>query len=490
MTPPPKVSRRRALALKRKLRRRRRQRGIAFIMVLGALTILTVMLTELQDESSAEFSSAIEARDALVAEYAARSAVNLSRLLIASEPTIRKAIGPLLMIVFGGETPQIPVWKFADRMLGPFNDKSGGQDFTSFSGVDLALGKNLGFPGARFDLNIVDEDSKFNVNAASRGSTFGQQRLMTQLMTLMAGVQYNPMFERRDADGNFSDRQNICSAIIDWVDPDQDTMLCDPTSSTAQSMPPEDSYYQNLKKPYQRKNAAFDSLEELRRVRGISDDFWNTFVDPDPSRPEKRRLTVWGQSNAININTASPENLLNIICLAAVPGTKLCIDPAETQKFLTIVTMMGMFTGGAPAFGSPGALVNLIQGKGFLAPLVAAAGLEPVVLKSTEEAKAQMVTSSKVFSIYATGIVKSGKRESRVQIHAVVDFRSAPPPGVATAGAGTQAAAGTPGATGTTGATPSQPNSAANAVSTAQQAEIAALTRPNPAGNVVYFKMD
>src|ERR1700712_424658 len=92
-----------ARALKRKLARRRRQRGIAFIMVLGALTILTVMLTELQDESSAEFSSAIESRDALVAEYAARSAVNLSRLLIASEPTIRKAIGPLLMIVFGGE---------------------------------------------------------------------------------------------------------------------------------------------------------------------------------------------------------------------------------------------------------------------------------------------------------------------------------------------------------------------------------------------------
>lgn len=479
---------RRARALRRRLARKRRRRGVAFIMVLGALTILTVMLTELQDESSAEFASSLEARDALVAEYAARSAVNLSRLLIATEPTIRTAVSPILGLLFGGEVPQIPVWNFADRMLGPFNDKSGGQDFASFSGMDLALGKNLGFPGARFELNIVDEDSKINVNAASRGSTFGQQRLMTQLMTLMGPPQYNPMFERRDSDGNFSDRQNICAAIIDWVDPDQDTMLCDPTSTTAQSMPPEDSYYANLKKPYQRKNAAFDSLEELRRVRGMSDDFWATFVDPEPEHPEKRLLTVWGQSNAVNINSASPQNLLTLICSQAMPGQKLCTDPMEMQKFLTVVTLMRGFTMGAPPFGSPGALVSLIQGKGFLAPLMAAAGLEPVQLRSAEEAKQLMTTSSKVFSIYATGIVKSGKRESRVQIHAVIDFRGAPAPGTPTTGPGTP-----PGAGGSTGAPPSapgQPPTALQSAAAAQADAIAALTRPNPAGNVVYFKLD
>lgn len=454
-------------------------------MVLGALTILTVMLTELQDESSAEFASSLEARDALVAEYAARSAINLSRLLIATEPTIRTAVSPILAILFGGQVPQIPVWNFADRMLGPFNDKSGGKDFSDFSGMDLALGKNLGFPGARFEVNIVDEDAKINVNAASRGSTFGQQQLMTQLMTLMAPAQYNSMFERRDADGNFSDRQNICAAIIDWVDPDQDTMLCDPTSQTAQSMPPEDSYYQNLKKPYQRKNAAFDSLEELRRVRGITDDYWNTFIDPEPSHPEKRLLTVWGQSNAININSASPQALLMLICSNAVPGTKLCTDPMEMQKFLTIVTLMRGFTMGAPPFGSPGALVSLIQGKGFLAPLITAAGLEPVNLVSPDVAKKQMTTSSKVFSIYATGIVKAGKRESRVHIHVVVDFRSAPAPDSPTAGPGMQ-----PGASGATPPIGGQPQTAAQSAAAAQADAIAALTRPNPAGNVVYFKMD
>ena len=85
MTAAPKLS----PARERARRLRRRRRGMALILVLAALTVLTVMLTEIQDESSAEFGSSLAARDAVVAEYAAKSAVNLSRLLIAAEPTIR-----------------------------------------------------------------------------------------------------------------------------------------------------------------------------------------------------------------------------------------------------------------------------------------------------------------------------------------------------------------------------------------------------------------
>ena len=70
-------------------RRRRRQRGAALIMVLGSLTILAVMLSEFQEQMSTEFASALSDRDALKAEYAARSAVNLSRLLIAGALSLK-----------------------------------------------------------------------------------------------------------------------------------------------------------------------------------------------------------------------------------------------------------------------------------------------------------------------------------------------------------------------------------------------------------------
>src|SRR5204862_1817733 len=47
--------------------RRKQERGVALILVLGALTILTVMLTDFQDETSSELGSALSARDALKA---------------------------------------------------------------------------------------------------------------------------------------------------------------------------------------------------------------------------------------------------------------------------------------------------------------------------------------------------------------------------------------------------------------------------------------
>src|SRR6187549_4075610 len=108
----------------RRLRARRQRRGVALILVLSSLTILTVMLSEVQDENAAEFASALSARDAVVAEYAARSAINLSRLLIAAEPSIRKTLAPMFMMM-GGPPPQIPVWEFTDRVMGAFNDAEG-----------------------------------------------------------------------------------------------------------------------------------------------------------------------------------------------------------------------------------------------------------------------------------------------------------------------------------------------------------------------------
>jgi general secretion pathway protein K len=462
---------------------------MAFVLVLGALTILTVMLTEVQDQSSAELSSAIAARDALVAEYAAKSAINLSRLLIASEPTVRKSVAMLMQMIYGSSV-QIPIWEFSDRMLGAFNDSSGTEAFASFSGLDLTHTKNLGLPGASFEITIVDEDSKVNLNAAA-ANKFTQQRLVGQLMALIGGPQYGPLFDHRDADGNFSDRQAVCAAILDWADRDTDTALCDPNNHTAQEMPAEDSYYELLPKPYHRKNAAFDSLEEVRRVRGVGDEFWATFVDPDPEHPSKRLMTVWGQSNAININTAAPQTLIMLVCSnAADPLPRLCTDPAEMQKFLTILTLARGFTMGAPAFGSPGAFVALLEGrgKGPLKMVLDSLGVEPIVFKSAADAKAQMTTESKVFSIYATGIVKAGKRETRSRAHAIIDYRGAPPPPEAIPlnqqGTGGAPGTGAPQLTGTGGtqASPTGSGGTENAIPGA--------TRPNPAGNVVYFRLD
>ena len=88
-----------------------KRRGIALVMVMGAIAVLTVMLAEFQDETSAELAAATAQRDGIQAEYMAKSAVNLSRLLIASEPSMRKAIAPMFAMM-KKTPPQLPLWEF------------------------------------------------------------------------------------------------------------------------------------------------------------------------------------------------------------------------------------------------------------------------------------------------------------------------------------------------------------------------------------------
>src|SRR5262249_12588064 len=158
-------------------------------------------------------------------------------------------------------------------------------------------------------------------------------------------------------------RMEVCSALIDWADVDEQKFSCDvSTSSAPPSNAPEDAYYQLLPKPYRRKNAPYDSLDELHMVRGVGDDFWSTFIDPEPTNPKKRVMTVWGQG-AVNVNTATPQTLLAITCAGAVPQTPICVDPAQMQLFLTAFMMAQGITMGAPMFGGPGDFVAMMQGK-------------------------------------------------------------------------------------------------------------------------------
>jgi general secretion pathway protein K len=450
--------------------RRRRERGVALIMVLGAIAIMVVMLAELQDDAGSEFASATAVRDSVQAEYFARSSINLSRLLVAAEPTMRQAMAPLFMFM-KTTPPQLPVWQYADRILGAFNDKEGSQDFLALSGLDTSQGKNLGLKGGRFEMVIVDEDAKINVNMGA-SNEIAHIRLAKQLMSRMMPVQYSPLFEQHDATGNYTDRLTTCSAIIDWADPDEQLYSCDLTNAPS-SNAVEDAWYQLLQKPYRRKNAPYDSLQELHMVRGVSDDFWATFVDPDPTEPKKREMTVWGQGT-VNVNTANALTLYAIVCSGTSVTAELCTDPAQMQAFIMGVTMAQGITMGAPLFGSPNDFITMMKGQGMLGPLLKVLGVKEVKFQSESDFAKSISTESKVFSMYAVGIVKGYKRETRVKIHAVVDFRSAPS---LVGGLGTTAAA-------PAGATGGQTLPAGGADA------IAAALQPNVGGQVLYYDIE
>jgi general secretion pathway protein K len=96
------------------------------------------------------------------------------------------------------------------------------------------------------------------------------------------------------------------------------------------------------------------------------------------------------------------------------------------QTFLLGVTMAQGITMGAPLFGSAKDFVQTMEGQGMLGPLLTVMGMKPVKFQSESDFMKSISVESKVFSIYAIGVVKGYKRQTRVKIHTVVDFRSAP----------------------------------------------------------------
>jgi general secretion pathway protein K len=451
-------------------RRRANKRGVALLMVLSAITVLAIFLSELQEQTSADLSAALAERDVLRAEYAARSAVNLSRMLIASEPIVTQPLAMLRTFV-KAIPPQIPIWLYSDVLLGPFNDPGAQAAFGTAAGLDFGTAKNIGLNGASFRIKIVDEEGMpVNANLASGvGTPNAQVALASTFMQALAGPQYDPLFDNSDADGQFSDRMSICSALLDFSDWDENLASCN-----VQGAPPsgaEDNFYQTIGLPYMRKNAAFDSLEELRMVRGFSDDFWSTFVDPDPADPSQRRVTVWGRDK-VNPNSMSPIGLYIFICQNAVPGeSPLCdapVDPTNptgspAQQFLMALSMMkSVLPPGVPYVGSAADLSKSLQGtsQSPLGMVLAMSGvpMPAVKIRSESEFKKRIDMKSRIFSIYGEGIVKGYFRETRVRIHAVVDMRDAgAPPGIdlnGLTGGGGSGGAGGSGGTGSTSLTP------------------------------------
>jgi general secretion pathway protein K len=372
--------------------RARDQRGVALLLVLVMVALLTIVVATMQENAHVSLATGVNDRDDMQATYLARSAVNQARLLLALGPTINDALE-------GTPLGGIEIWQYADLLTEVFNSADAASGLGTMLGVDLGEIKGFGGFDGHFSVEIVDEDSRINVNLASRKQS--QEALARQLASLLAPAVYDPLFEARDDNGDVHDRETVIASIIDYVDTD--------TTLYGFEMGSEDTYYELLPDPYQRKNAPLDSLQELHLVRGIGDDFWSTFIEPDPTDPHSRRITVWGDGR-INVNQAPPEVIASVLCtMLREPPAGLCDPQDQTVMATLLASLLAVreLFGGASVWGTVDEFVQAVN--------AAAEGI-PGFQLDANEAKQLLKTHSQTFSIYATAEV--GRVVHR--IHAVV----------------------------------------------------------------------
>lgn len=461
-----------ALGLLRRARKRRlsRQAGFALLTVMTAAALLGAIVGEFGYNARVELEAAANARDTLRAEYAARSGINLSRLLIKVQQSVidKQFNRPPI-------NADIQIMDFAPFLLGAFG---GGDDerkaFGDLLGFDASSLKGLGLgKGVTIDPVLGTEDGKININcgggyassalgaaainqnipaspgaaknpggAAAAAANSVQTPALALYRLVYAALfppRYRQLFDSPAPDGQYYTREDIARAIVDWSDIDEQRF--DPLGAATGngSGAGEDYRYDTLRDPYKAHNNYFDTVEELNLVRGVGDEFWGNFGS---------LFTVYGRCR-VQLRAVGQGNwpVLYAIVRAAAANPQ---DPAladdnvvaalaqqimQTLQFPGIVSNLAQFgkilgSGGKldPAqFGAAAAQLLGVGGQ-IPSPFGNLPGIAPnqtilaAIARMGLEPNQIIPASREVYRIESTGTVKrSGDKKILVRIRAIFD---------------------------------------------------------------------
>lgn len=224
-----------------------------------------------------------------------------------------------------------------------------------------------------FKVDCQDESSKVDINGfASTGwaaRPLEQHPTGQMLAALMSPPEYDPLFEERLK----MDRWELIGNIKDWVDAD--------TERNGIFGGDEDSQYDDFEPRYRARNARFDSLEELRLVAGVNDEVFETFAP---------QLSVYTRNFQVNVNSASPSMIRALI--RAFTDPVMLPDLRLDTEIVPLLMAERMFLPGP--FRNANDFIGRVKAKGI------------VMLPEAEQAlKGLITTKSRVFRLTATGYI-------------------------------------------------------------------------------------
>jgi general secretion pathway protein K len=435
-------------------RHARRERGVALIMVVTSIAILTAVSVEFLYSSQVDFQLAVNARDELRAEYLARSGVSTGRLLLRFQKQIdgqSRMMGQVLSSILGGGTQglggstqglggllgsggqaapggggsfNIRLWDIIPvdcnlfmMLLGASQPSASGaapelpafgeeEDFPkSLKGTKTRLESFGDYQGC-FHAEIEDEEQKINLNRLNNPGPGGRPPML-QALTLLADSRFDFVFEKSDANGVKMTPQEVLIAIHDWID-DRDTQASLDVTGAGEPFldgfgDENRNYMSKYQYRYRSKNALFDSLDELYMVDGASDLFMAAFRD---------RLTVYPDKNRmLNINTNDRlQQILNIMSVAANENDPKLRNFVVIQSILDQIALVKL---SMPFVGmSLQTFLSIVESNGIV--------LRPEI-KSAGQNNRWLGDKSETFTIKATG--QAGKVERTMT--AVVRYNDA-----------------------------------------------------------------
>jgi|GEM_PF-825085 len=319
--------------------------GMALLVVLVGLSLSAVVVTDLGYNEMVRYKLAVHDRDALKAKALADSGVNMAKLLLSAQGAIQPMISTLANNpMFSQMMPSFTIWeiiplqsdlmkgltsgalastlgldvnasleqraqKHAELMEERRNEFDPDDDEVSGNGPFEPPQGGFGAFDGSFGVEIVDEERKAVGMRGWHKATDPNVRFAyaQRFHSLMAAEKYDFLFEDRDVYGNVTDRAELVTHMFDWIDRDEDSS--DPRAEPAQwgrgTGGSEDGAYSSYDR--QPRNAYFDSLDELKMVRGFTDAHYKAFADA---------ISIYS-GEKINILSATPQTMEALMRMCA-----------------------------------------------------------------------------------------------------------------------------------------------------------------------------
>lgn len=267
-----------------------KEKGIALVIAIMIISIMMLFTTDLIVSSQVNISLASAQRDAVKAEYMAKSGFNAALLLLSADfaydlfnaqqnPKAGLSDGPgdwwsaMNGLPIGGETLE---------MMNSFQES-----FNLNKVLDEGVMNQLKLFDGSFTIDVTDESSKININDCANGRC---TEVMLMLEGLFACPAEKAFLETKKVEG-----KQLAFRIKDWVDND--------------SRAEEESGYNDEDEPYGKreprlraKNAPFDTIDELRLIEGWDEEVHAVFAPYLTIFPFQQKGS---DKHKININTAN-----------------------------------------------------------------------------------------------------------------------------------------------------------------------------------------
>jgi len=310
----------------------RDKRGVALLMALVMVVLMTAYISEFNYSSRTRILSAAHARDDMRAQYLATGGIRIYTLLLAFGNMIggNQFVGSMMeglgLPPIDGATMicnDLPAFDTAflrflvgsegqssdeqqESMMEMLGFGGDGENEGGGRGEVQAIGSGVGgqpsfrrglldFEGD-FKVSCSDETAKLDLNGLAEPAFFTlplqQHPIALMLFGQMSPEEYDPLFEERLK----IDRWELIANIKDYIDGD--------TVRSHTFGGDEERPYDKFEPRYEPKNRLFDTVQEVRMVAGVTDEVFGTF---GPGWSVKNR------SYQVNVNTAQPMVLRSLV---------------------------------------------------------------------------------------------------------------------------------------------------------------------------------